>query len=68
MLTLNNVEVVYDGVILVLKGITLTARPGTDHHTSRREWRGEDDNAEGDLWPAPRGTRPGHQGFDRVRR
>jgi branched-chain amino acid transport system ATP-binding protein len=28
MLTLNNVEVVYDGVILVLKGITLTASQG----------------------------------------
>jgi branched-chain amino acid transport system ATP-binding protein len=29
MLVLNDVEVVYDGVILVLKGISLTARPGT---------------------------------------
>ncbi len=28
MLVLNDVEVVYDGVILVLKGISLTARPG----------------------------------------
>ena len=28
MLTLNNVEVVYDCVILVLKGISLTAREG----------------------------------------
>src|ERR1700693_2875963 len=28
MLTLNNVEVVYDGVILVLKGISLTAKQG----------------------------------------
>jgi branched-chain amino acid transport system ATP-binding protein len=28
MLTLNNVEVVYDGVILVLKGVSLTARKG----------------------------------------
>lgn len=29
MLVLNNVEVVYDGVILVLKGISLTAKRGT---------------------------------------
>jgi branched-chain amino acid transport system ATP-binding protein len=29
MLVLNDVEVVYDGVILVLKGISLTAKPGT---------------------------------------
>ena len=28
MLTLNNIEVVYDGVILVLKGVTLTAGQG----------------------------------------
>jgi branched-chain amino acid transport system ATP-binding protein len=28
MLTLNNIEVVYDGVILVLKGVSLTARDG----------------------------------------
>ena len=28
MLTLNNVEVVYDGAILVLKGISLTAKQG----------------------------------------
>ena len=28
MLTLNNVEVVYDGVILVLKGISLDAGQG----------------------------------------
>jgi branched-chain amino acid transport system ATP-binding protein len=28
MLTVNNIEVVYDGVILVLKGVSLTARPG----------------------------------------
>ena len=28
MLTLNNIEVVYDGVILVLKGISLTAGQG----------------------------------------
>jgi branched-chain amino acid transport system ATP-binding protein len=29
MLTLNNVEVVYDGVILVLKGVSLIAREGS---------------------------------------
>jgi branched-chain amino acid transport system ATP-binding protein len=28
MLTLNNVEVIYDGVILVLKGVSLTVRDG----------------------------------------
>jgi branched-chain amino acid transport system ATP-binding protein len=28
MLSLNNVEVIYDGVILVLKGVSLTAREG----------------------------------------
>src|SRR5262249_38316776 len=29
MLTLNNIEVVYDGVILVLKGVSLAAREGS---------------------------------------
>ena len=28
MLALNNIEVVYDGVILVLKGVSLVARDG----------------------------------------
>src|ERR1700745_2838687 len=28
MLTLNNIEIVYDAVILVLKGVSLKARPG----------------------------------------
>src|SRR3989442_7710047 len=28
MLTLNNVEVIYDGVILVLKGVSLSVREG----------------------------------------
>ena len=28
MLALNNIEVVYDGVILVLKGVSLTAEEG----------------------------------------
>ena len=28
MLTLNNVEVVYDSVVLVLKGVSLTAGQG----------------------------------------
>ena len=28
MLSINNIEVVYDGVILVLKGVSLNARPG----------------------------------------
>src|SRR5262245_43833007 len=28
MLTLNNIEVIYDGVILVLKGVSLVARQG----------------------------------------
>ena len=28
MLSINNIEVVYDNVILVLKGVSLEARPG----------------------------------------
>src|SRR5574341_901130 len=28
MLSLNNIEVIYDGVILVLKGVSLTVREG----------------------------------------
>ncbi|HEX9285539.1 MAG TPA: ATP-binding cassette domain-containing protein, partial [Nitrospirales bacterium] len=28
MLVLNNIEVIYDGVILVLKGVSLTVREG----------------------------------------
>ena len=28
MLALNNIEVIYDGVILVLKGVSVTVREG----------------------------------------
>jgi hypothetical protein len=38
MLALNNIEVVYDGVILVLRGVSLSAEEGTS--TSRRQRAG----------------------------
>ena len=49
MLTLNNIEVVYDGVILVLKGVSLGAEEGRITDPARRQRRRQDDDAEGDL-------------------
>ena len=34
MLALNNIEVVYDGVILVLKGVSLNAEEGQSRRCS----------------------------------
>ena len=66
MLSLSNVEVVYDGVILVLKGVSLTVGPGSNHRTARCQRRRQDHDAEGDLGSAACGTWPGHQRCDRA--
>ncbi len=67
MLTLNNIEVIYDGVILVLKGVSLDVARRADHHPARRQRRRQDDHAEGHLGRAPHRAGRGHQGHDRAR-
>ena len=68
VLALNNIEVIYDGVILVLKGVSLDVPRGRDHHPARRQRRRQDDDPEGDLGPAARRARRGDEGHDRARR
>ena len=48
MLSLNNVEVIYDNVILVLKGVSLNVREGGITRCSAPTGP-EDDHPEGDL-------------------
>ena len=64
----NNIEVIYNHVILVLKGVSLAVPRGRHRGAARRQRRRQDDDAEGDLQPAARRARRGHQGLDRVRR
>ena len=47
VLSVNNIEVIYDHVILVLKGVSLTVPQGRHRVAARRQWRGQDDDAEG---------------------
>ena len=65
-LSINNIEVIYDHVILVLKGVSLEVPRGQDRRLARRQRRGQDDDAEGDLESALRRARSGDQGHDRA--
>ena len=64
MLSINNIEVVYDNVILVLKGVSLEVEAGLDHDAARRQRRRQDHDAEGGVGRAAHGTRRRHQGID----
>ena len=68
MLSLNNIEVIYDGVILVLKGVSLNVPRGEDHDVARGQRGREDDDAEGDLGVAALRAGGDHQGGHRAGR
>ena len=68
ILAVNNIEVVYDHVILVLKGVSLDVPQGRHRRAARRQRRRQDHDAEGDLQSAARRARRSHQGLDPVRR
>ena len=66
MLTLNDAEVVYDGVVLVLKGVSLTAGKGqiTALLGANGAGKGKTRHIEGDLRASACGTRATHEGVD----
>jgi branched-chain amino acid transport system ATP-binding protein len=64
----NNIEVIYDHVILVLKGVSLVVPEGGIVALLGANGAGKVDNAESDFQPAALGARRGDQGIDRVRR
>jgi hypothetical protein len=68
ILSVNNIEVIYDHVILVLKGVSLVTCRGRHRRAARRQWRRQDHDAEGDLQPAAFRARRGDQGLDPLRR
>ena len=65
-LSVNNIEVIYDHVILVLKGVSLEVPEGQHRGAARRQRRGQEHHAEVDLEPALRRARRRDQGDDRV--
>ena len=67
ILSVNNVEVVYDHVILVLKGVSLAVPQGRDRGPLGREWRWKIDDAESDFQFAVGRARRGDQGVHRLR-
>ena len=62
MLSINNIEVVYDRIILVLKGVSIEVKRGLHHDAARRQRGRQDHDAEGDLRRAAHRARRGHQG------
>ena len=68
LLAVNNIEVIYNHVILVLKGVSLEVPEGGIVALLGGQRRRQDDDVEGDLQPAARRARRGDQGLDRLRR
>ena len=67
ILSVNNIEVVYNHVILVLKGVSLAVSKG-HRGALGRERRRQIHDAQGDIEPAVGRARGSHQGLDRLRR
>ena len=68
MLSINNIEVVYDNVILVLKGVSIEVKQGAITTLLGRQRRRQVDDAEGDLGHSLHRARQHHQGLDHARR
>ena len=68
LLEVNNIEVIYNHVILVLKGVSLTVPKGGITALAGGQWRGQDDDAQGGVEPAAFRTRRGHERHDQVSR
>ena len=68
LLRVNNIEVIYDHVILVLKGVSLQVPEGGIVAPPRGQRCRQDDNPEGHLQSARHRARRCHQRNDRVLR
>ena len=66
LLSVNNIEVIYNHVILVLKGVSLAVPEGRHRGAAGRQRRRQVHDAEVDLQPAARRARRGHQGLDHL--
>ena len=66
ILAVNNIEVIYDHVILrVLKGVSLSVPAAAWSRFWAPTGPAKNDDAQGDLQPAPRRARRGDEGLDR---
>ena len=68
LLAVNNIEVIYDHVILVLKGVSLAGPRGGHRRPPRGQRRRQVHHAQGHLRAAAHRARRGDQGHDRVPR
>ncbi|GIX13474.1 MAG: hypothetical protein KatS3mg118_1433 [Paracoccaceae bacterium] len=68
LLSLSNVDVVYGGVIQVLRSTNIQVPRGPDGGAARRQRRRQDHDAQGDLRPAPRRSGRRHRRAHRLRR
>ena len=69
LLAVNNIEAIYDHVILVLRGVSLSVARGRYRRAPRRQWCRQNYDTEGDLQACcPRGTRRCYQGQHRIQR
>ena len=68
VLDVANLEVVYNDVILVLRGLSLDGARRADRRAARQQRGRQDDHAAGHLRTARRARRQDHQGLDHVRR
>jgi len=66
LLTVNGIEVIYNHVILVRKGVSLTVPAGGIVALLGANGRGQDHHPARRLQPAARRARRGHQGLHRV--
>jgi hypothetical protein len=68
VLNVNGIEVIYNHVILVLKGVSLQVPEGKHRRHPGRQRRRQDDHAARHLQPAQGRAWRGHQGLDRAAR
>ena len=68
LLRVNNIEVIYNHVILVLKGVSLDVPDGGIVALLGANGAGKTTTLKADLQPAARRARRGDQGLDRVPR
>ena len=67
LLSINNIEVIYDEVILVLRGLSLEVPKGQDRRSAGIQRRRQVDHAQGGVGPASQRAGGSHDRIDLLR-